>query len=236
MREDRFFIEEKIELGGLIILRKELFHQIKNVLRKKPGENIILFNGTGIEARAKIEYLSKDKVGVSILDITKPDREAKIYVSLFCSILKKENFELVVQKATEIGVRNIFPMICKNTVKKGLNFNRLEKIIKEAAEQSGRVFLPKIENILRFKEAIEKSKNFDLKVLFDISGSGANIDQNKFQNISVFVGPEGGWSEEEIKLAKKENFKIVNLGKLNLRAETAAIVGVFKFINFGLEN
>jgi len=231
MRKDRFFIDTKIEKGKLEILEKEIFHQVKNVLRKKVGDRIILFNGTGIEAEAEIKKFLKDKIEVEVLNIEKPEREPKIFVSLFCSILKKSNFELVVQKATEIGVKEIVPILCKNTVKTGVNFKRLEKIAKEATEQSKRVTLPKIEKVLSFKEAIEKAKNFDLKILFDISGKDFSLVKKGAKSVAIFIGPEGGWDELEIELAKKENFEILNLGKLNLRSETAAIVASFLVSN-----
>jgi 16S rRNA (uracil1498-N3)-methyltransferase len=231
MRKDRFFLDTKIEKGKLEILEKEIFHQVKNVLRKKVGDRIILFNGTGIEAEAEIKKFSKDKIEVEVLNIEKPEREPKIFVSLFCSILKKSNFELVVQKATEIGVKEIVPILCRNTVKTGLNLKRLEKIAKEATEQSKRVTLPKIEKILSFKEAIEKAKNFDLKILFDISGKDFSLVKKGAKNVAIFIGPEGGWDELEIEMAKKENFEILNLGKLNLRSETAAIVASFLVSN-----
>jgi 16S rRNA (uracil1498-N3)-methyltransferase len=227
MREDRFFITTKIEKGKLEISDKKIFHQLKNVLRKRVGNRIILFNGTGIEAEAEIKKFSKDKIEVEVLNIEKPEREPKIFVSLFCSILKKSNFELVVQKATEIGVKEIVPILCKNTVKTGLNFERLEKIAKEAVEQSKRVTLPKIEKVLSFKEAIERAKNFDLKILFDISGKDFSLVKKGAKSVAIFIGPEGGWDELEIEMAKKENFEIFNLGKLNLRSETAAIIASF---------
>jgi 16S rRNA (uracil1498-N3)-methyltransferase len=230
MRKDRFFIDTKIEKGKLEISEKEIFHQLKDVLRKRAGDRIILFNGTEIEAEAEIQKFLKDKVEVEILKIEKPEREPKIFVSLFCSVLKKSNFELVVQKATEIGVGEIVPILCKNTVKTGLNLKRLEKIVKEAAEQSKRVTLPKIERILSFEETIGKAKKFDLKILFDISGRDFPSFKRKIKNVGIFIGPEGGWDKSEIELAKKENFEILNLGKLNLRSETAAIVSSFLVI------
>jgi len=232
MRKDRFFIDSKINKGKIEIQDKEIFHQLKNVLRKKVGERIILFDGSGIEAEAEIKKFLKDKIEVEILKIENPKREPEIFVSLFCSILKKSNFELVCQKATEIGVKEIVPIICKNTVKIGLNFKRLEKIAKEAAEQSKRLTLPKIEKILTFREAIERVKNFDLKILFDISGKDFSSLGKKVKKLAIFIGPEGGWDKSEIELAKKENFEILNLGKLNLRSETAAIVASFLTIYF----
>jgi 16S rRNA (uracil1498-N3)-methyltransferase len=236
MREDRFFTPARIKKGKLEILDKEVFHQLKNVLRKGVEDKIILFNGSGIEAEAEIKKFSKDKIEVEVLNIEKPEREPKIFVSLFCSILKKSNFELVVQKVTEIGVKEIVPIFCKNTVKTGLNFKRLEKIAKEATEQSKRITLPKIEKVLSFKEAIEKAKNFDLKILFDISGKNFSLAKKEAKSVAIFIGPEGGWDELEIELAKKENFEILNLGKLNLRSETAAIVASFLMIHSLYEN
>jgi 16S rRNA (uracil1498-N3)-methyltransferase len=230
MREDRFFIEAKIEKGKLEISDKEVFHQLKNVLRKEVGDRIILFNGTGIEAEAEIKKFLKDKVEVETLKIKRPEREPKIFLSLFCSILKKSNFELVVQKATEIGTKEIIPIICKNTIKTGLNFKRLEKIAKEAAEQSKRLTLPKIEKILAFEEAIEKARDYDLKILFDISGKNFSTLNKRGKKVAIFIGPEGGFDKSEIELAKKENFEILNLGKLNLRSETAATVSSFLVI------
>lgn len=231
MREDRFFVDFKISKGKFEISNKEIFHQLKNILKKKIGEGIILFNGEQ-ECLAEIKKYLKDGVEVEILEIRENKKEPKIFVSLYCSILKKQNFELVVQKTTEIGVKKIVPLICKNTVKQGLNLERLKKIAKEASEQSGRLILPEISKPLKFKEAVKKVENFDSKIIFDVSGKDFlknNLKDNK--KFAVFIGPEGGWDKEEVELTKRENFEILNLGKLNLRAETAAIVATFLTIN-----
>lgn len=231
MREDRFFVDFIISKGKVEISNKEVFHQLRIVLKKKIGEKIILFNGRQ-ECVAEIKNYLKDRVKVEILEIRENKREPKTLVSLYCSVLKKQNFELVVQKTTEIGVKEIVPLICKNTVKQGLNLERLKKIAKEASEQSGRLILPEISKPLKFKEAVKKVENFNSKIIFDISGkdfSNNNFKDNK--KFAIFVGPEGGWDKEEIELATRENFEILNLGKLNLRAETAAIIASFLTIN-----
>jgi 16S rRNA (uracil1498-N3)-methyltransferase len=227
MREDRFFVDRELKKGPVEIFDREIINQLKNVLRKQRGDKIILFNNSEKEARAQIKELLKDKVGVEIFEITVPARETKIFVSLFCSVLKKDNFELVAQKATEIGVREIVPFLCQNSVKTQLNFSRLEKIVKEAAEQSQRTTIPKISQILPFTEAVFKTKDFDLKILFDVKGEKISLPKKRIEKIALFVGPEGGFSAEEVELAKKNNFQIFNLGKLTLRAETAAIVSSF---------
>jgi 16S rRNA (uracil1498-N3)-methyltransferase len=232
MRQDRFFVNFEIKEKITEISDKNFFHQIRNVLRKRVGEEIILFDGKK-EARAEIEKFLKDKIIIKIVKIGEKQTEPETFVSLYCSVLKKSNFELVVQKTTEIGVKEIVPILCKNTVKLSLKFERLEKIAKEASEQSGRISLPKIEKILSFKEAVERAKDSEFKILFDILGKDLSQIQTKnFKKVSLFVGPEGGWDKEEIKLVQKENFEILNLGKLNLRAETAAIVATFLVQNF----
>lgn len=230
MREDRFFINLKIEKGFLKVLDKEIFHLLKNVLRKRVGERIIFFNENLTEGIGEIKNFLKNGVEIEILEVKKNEKESKTFVSLCCSVLKKQNFELVVQKATEIGVKEIIPLICKNTVKTGLNLERVKKISKEAAEQAGRGLLPKILEPIKFNEAVEKIK--ETKILFDPSGGDfRELIAQKTKNLAVFVGPEGGWSREEVNLARKEGFKILNLGKLTLRAETAAIVGSFLAVN-----
>lgn len=239
MREDRFFVDFKISKGEFEIKNKEIFHQLKNVLRKRVGDRVIVFNG-GIEGVAKIRdfYFKDKKIKIEILEIKQNKREPEIFASLFCSILKKENFELVAQKATEVGIKEIVPLICKNTIKLGLNLERLKKIIKEASEQSGRGELPEILKPMEFKKAIERAKNFDLKILFDPSGENFfKFKREKIKTVAIFIGPEGGWDKKEIEMAQKENFEILNLGKLILRAETAGVVASFLATNFfGFDN
>ena len=141
--------------------------------------------------------------------------------------MKKDNFEFVVQKVTEIGANSIYPVLTDRTIKTNLNFDRLNKIIKEAGEQSGRIYFPNIFGITDLKKInIDKSI---LNIVFDISGESLldNVDFfKKYENINIWVGPEGGWSDNEIKFFKEKKFKIFNLNKNILRAETAAILGI----------
>jgi 16S rRNA (uracil1498-N3)-methyltransferase len=227
MREDRFFVNQELKLGTVEIFDPGVISQIRNVLRKKKGDKIILFNNSQSEARAQINELLKNKMKVEIFEVSAPGREPKISLALFCSTLKKDNFELVVQKATEIGVKEIVPVLCHNSVKTRLNFQRLEKIIKEAAEQSKRVTLPRLLEVMSFSEAIAKSKDFDLKILFDVRGESFSLPPAAVEKVALFIGPEGGFTVRELELAQKNDFKIFNLGKLTLRAETAAIVSSF---------
>ncbi len=232
MRKDRFFVNFRLKKGQVIIENAQLFHRIRNVLRKRVGEEIILFDGSKKEGICKIVGLSQNKLLGEILEIKENEREPEVFVTLYCSILKKRNFELVVQKATEIGIKKIVPIICGNTIKLGLNLERLRKISIQAAEQSGRGILPEILEPKDFNEAIKEARDSDLKILFDLSGKDFSELKNfSAKNISIFIGPEGGWKNAELEVAKKENFEILNLGKLILKGETAAIVASFLIVN-----
>ncbi len=233
MRLNRFFGDFDFQQKTLQIMDRDFLHQIKNVLRLGEGEGIILVDGRGQEATAKIMAYGKDFIAVEILEVKANQNEPARRVILYCAILKRENFELVAQKATEVGVSEIVPVISQRTVKTGLKKDRLAKIIKEAAEQSGRVRLPVLREALDFKETIREAKNNSVNILFDLSGAKftqsdcVNLAQQEKFGISIFIGPEGGWSEEEIALAKEAGFKIASLGRLTLRGETAAIVATY---------
>jgi len=134
----RFVVTDDFNNKYLRIFNPQILNQWQKVLRFKPGEQVILVNGLNQEAVAKIISLNNEFAEVEILEARDNKSEPKIDTILYCSILKKENFEWIAQKATEIGVKEIVPLITKRTIKLNLNKERLEKIISEAAEQSSR--------------------------------------------------------------------------------------------------
>lgn len=185
----------------------------------------------GREAIARIMDYGKDFVAVEVQSVKDNQNEPAGRVILYCSILKRENFELAVQKAVEAGASEIAPIICERTVKTGLKYDRLRKIIKEAAEQSGRGKVPVLREAMDLKEAIVAAAENKVNFLFDHSGDNFVLsDSTKLSpasRVGVFIGPEGGWSDFELDLARQRGFKIASLGKLTLRAETAAIVATY---------
>ncbi|MEK7162574.1 MAG: RsmE family RNA methyltransferase [Patescibacteria group bacterium] len=201
-------------------LSPEILRQLKNVLRFGAGERFVLFDGSGHDFIS--EFTGKEaKIIEKVLNRREPERK----IFLFQSLLKKDKMEWIFQKGTEVGVFEFVPVLSARSIKKDFNQERAEKIIKEAAEQSGRSFLPKIHETMDFKKALE----FVQKERF----SGVIADPNSKKHISetlkepkmvLFIGPEGGWTEEEVSEAKESGFRAVSLGKLNLRSETAAIV------------
>lgn len=214
--------------GEIKILDPKIIKQIKNVLRLEKGEMIILSDGKGNNAEVVLDSISSQKITGIISKIDKKDRSRR-KVSLYMAVLKKENFEIAVQKAVEAGVSEIIPVITERTIKTGLNIERLKKIILEASEQSGRSFVPTLSPILKFKDALKNGENAQEKIIFHLRNELYTPDKNA-ENISIFIGPEGGFTEKEVKLAKDSGYIIVSLGHLTLRAETAAIIATYRTV------
>ena len=231
MRLNRFFVKENLKVGNITVSDADFINQAKNVLRLKTGDELILCDGKMNEAVAKILLLAKDKAELDILEIIKNKNESENHANLYCAILKKENFELAVQKAVEVGVKEITPIITARTIKLGLNYERLNKIIKEAAEQSGRGVLPVLREPIDFNEALESAKENDINLFFQAGYPPLGHSMSKFKKIGVFIGPEGGWDEYEIKIAQPNDFTFVGLSKTVLRAETAAITASYLAVN-----
>jgi 16S rRNA (uracil1498-N3)-methyltransferase len=237
MRLHRFYIEKKIDDSGEIIINDpELIHQLVNVFRFGIGQQVILFDGSGWEYVSEIVSVTKKEVNLKVLSsLTKNIPEKK--VSLYLALIKKGNFELAVEKCTEIGVTEIHPVVSERSEKKDINSERLLKIVKEASEQSGRVTLPTVFDLIDLEKAVVQAV-VDGKecVVFhtdaDIILSNPSLIKSEEKNtkVAVFVGPEGGWTEKEMSLFRKNNFKIQSLGQNILRAETAAVVAVYSFM------
>ena len=224
MRLHRFIGDFDLNQKTLTISDSELINQWRNVLRLKSGDAVILSDGSGNEARAILLDGDKKSMQVELEEVSTPEREPKKSVTLYVAVLKRENFELVVQKATEIGISRIVPLLTERTVKTGVNIERLEKIIKEASEQSGRTTIPKLSQAMSFEEAVS-SVDPKTAVLFDLSGSAFEAKSKQQEaNSSFFIGPEGGFTEGEVAQAKESGCSIASLGNLTLRGETAAIV------------
>ena len=226
MRLHRFIGTFDFGKKSLSVTDEEIVSQWRNVLRLTSGDKVILCDGRGHEAYATILDLDKKQARVSIESINTESRDPHKRSELFCALLKRENFELVVQKATEIGIARITPLITTRTVKTGFNRERLEKIIREASEQSGRMTLPELLEPTTLTEAVLGVRAGE-SVFFDLTGTELPVEtfQNDIQ--SCFIGPEGGFTEEETAQAKSAGLIIASLGKLTLRGETAAIVASY---------
>lgn len=229
MRLHRFIREFDLSRDTAAIHDAALISQWKNVLRLAPGDSVILCDGRGSEAEAVIERLARDEAAVRIVSRAERAEEGRKKASLFCALLKRENFELAAQKAVETGISRIVPLLTERTVKTGFNRDRLEKIIREAAEQSGRTILPELAEPMPLAEAIAAADP-EQTVFFDLSGSPTRPADFK-ETTAAFVGPEGGFTEEETAAARKRGIRIASLGAFTLRGETAAIVAAYLICN-----
>ncbi len=196
------------------------------------GEECILSDGNRNEVRCRIKNISKGKCVFDVIDRSYNANENGIYGVLYCSLLKKEHFEVVVQKATEVGICEIVPIISRRTVRLSVPpVNRLHKILKEASEQSGRGIIPTLCDACSFDDAIQKASSSHSMTFF-YHPEGILFSDWKKENIipkkaNIFIGPEGGWDEYELSKARDNNFSIVSLGPTILRAESAAIIGSY---------
>lgn len=223
MRLHRFYIEKPIG-KEIRIIDKDLLNQWKKVFRFEEGDRIIIFNGGDFEYEGVFKMLSKNEALLEINKEIKIKKPTNIDLHIFQSIIKKDNFELVIEKCTEIGAVGFHPIISERSEKKDLNLERLYKIAKEASEQSGKTKLPEISK----PESLEKAiLDFDGD-LFALDFEGGLLKDrlvlNTDNKVGILIGPEGGWSDREKILFEQKGIQSISLGSQILRAETASIV------------
>ena len=233
---DRFFVDKKninLENNTCIIEGEDVKH-ISKVLRCKIGEEIEVCDKDNNEYICEITDISKDLVELNILNKVDIKREANVRVKLYQGLPKGPKMEMILQKLTEVGVDEIILVQTKRSVvkvddkKEDKKIERWERIIYEAAKQSKRGIIPKLRGVLSFKETLEDMKNNDMNICpyenertVSIKKAIQNSDIN---NIGIFVGPEGGITEEEIESVQNIGSHVVSLGPRILRTETASVV------------
>tara|TARA_B100000029_G_scaffold454523_1_gene481088 strand:- start:134 stop:832 length:699 start_codon:yes stop_codon:yes gene_type:complete len=228
----RLYHPNSIVENTTALLSKEHAHYVVNVMRLKRGSGINFFNKDG-EWKSEIVFLDKERVEVKFLKrIKKASNLSKIELAI--CLVKKNPMEIILQKATELGVSKIIPIISERTEIKDLNYSRANKIIIEATEQSNQFNIPKLEQVNKLKEFISSLSDDDI-VLFANINSNKKIDfknLDKKKRIIVLIGPEGDFSTKEIELIlSKKNILSFSLSKNILRTETAVITAL-SIINY----
>ncbi|MBI3075088.1 MAG: 16S rRNA (uracil(1498)-N(3))-methyltransferase [Parcubacteria group bacterium] len=230
MRLNRFIGNFDLDAERMTLRDLDMVHQLARVLHLQVGERVVLCDGAGYEAEGEISSFGKDEVQIALGKKYKNENEPLRRVTLYMAVLKHENFEFAAEKATEAGAAKIVPVLSARTVKTGMNTERVRKIIKEAAEQSGRGIVPQLSEPMMFADALQNAAGNDGNLFFHTDGGTAfekepeTISKRK---TGIFIGPEGGWSDEEAEQTKAAGFRIVSLGPLTLRAETAAIIATY---------
>lgn len=231
----RFFVSEnQIGEENVTITGSDVNH-IKNVLRMKVGETILVSDGNDNEYMCEITELT-DNVTAKIVDMNKESRELPIKVTLFQALPKSDKMETVIQKIIELGAVEIVPVKTSRCIvklddkKAAKKVTRWNEIAKSAAKQSKRGIIPEVTDVMTYEQALEKAKDFDV-VLFPYEGAD-NIDHTreifgkigKESHVAIFIGPEGGFSIDEVAKAKDAGAREITLGKRILRTETAGMM------------
>ncbi len=230
---NRFFVPLEQIKDEKIVIKGEDVNHIKYVLRFKINDKIeVVCNG--VVYLSTISFIKNNEIVVDILETKVGDNEPPIDIYLYQGLPKSSKMDFIIQKATEIGVKKIFPIITKRTVVKIKNskkeenkVNRWNKICTEAAKQSKRDNIPKVNNILKFNEMIEllrEEENILVPYESEENNGLKNIlNKSRSKKIHLIIGPEGGFEAEEIMKLKSVDGKIVSLGPRILRTETAGL-------------
>lgn len=210
-----------------VTLTADEARHLRDVLRLKAGDEVYVFDGRGREFRCNVSTTKRDSAELQIEAEIEPAKpESQLQLNLCVALLKGEKFDLVVQKATELGVTQITPLVTRyadihlrDQSDATKRVARWQRIALEAAKQSGRAFVPEISLPVTFEASLE----FEGGVMFSERGGEMFESLTGTNAITALVGSEGGWADEEIEAAQARNFHIVTLGGRILRAETAAI-------------
>lgn len=230
MKLHRFYVHpDRLQMTHeLWVHDQPLLNQWLRVLRFREGSQVVLFDGVETERLYKIVQVEKD--GVKLELVTEFERKLpERHIYLFFSLLKKDKNEWVLQKCTELGVRNFVPIVADRSEKTGFNLERSEKIVIEAAEQCGRSDIPDVREPIGVNEFINDYQGKLTVLVCDEREEGKGL-QPSDDPVGVLIGPEGGWTGEELARFKEVGFGSLHLGKLTLRAETAAVAAVTKLV------
>lgn len=214
--------------------REESKHIIK-VLRKKGGDKLYVTNGLGDLFITEIAVGSESKCIVNIVEIEHKDRPAPELHLAVAPTKMNDRYEWFLEKSTEIGIAQITPIICERSERRNLKVERFEKILQSAMKQSHHYFLPKLNEAVTFKEFVEKQTEGAKFIAHCEPTDKKSLKELlvKNENATLLIGPEGDFTEKEIKIALENNYVAVSLGNTRLRTETAAIVAChsFAFVN-----
>ena len=232
-----FFVNPEQVEDGLIRITGSDVNHIKNVLRIRQGEEMLVSDGTGRDYLCQAEEIAGQEVTVRILETEEEGRELPSRIWLFQGLPKSDKMEFIIQKAVELGAAGIVPVSTRNTVvkldqkKEEAKVKRWQAIAESAAKQSKRSLVPRVSGIMTLKEAFDyvESQGFSVRLIpyeheAGMDGTKTELDAaGPGQDIAVFIGPEGGFDEREIDLALSKGVRPISLGRRILRTETAGL-------------
>ncbi len=231
----RFFVNAEQILEGTIRIQGEDVNHIRSVLRMRPGEEILISSGDEWEYTCRITDMNAEEVTAEILDVQKPGKELPSRICLFQCLPKGDKMELIIQKAVELGAREIIPVASRRCVVKlegkraAGKVTRWNAIAESAAKQSKRMLVPEVSQILSFQEALSYAEQLDVLLIPYERAEGMAGTRKVLesiapgQSIGILIGPEGGFEEKEVQKAMEKGFEPITLGKRILRTETAGL-------------
>ena len=231
-KRQRLYNPDSIEENSTNLLSKEHTHYVVNVMRLKRGSNINFFNSEG-EWKSEIVFLDKDRVEVKIIEKIKQSNGLS-NIELAICLVKKNPMETILQKATELGVSKITPIISERTEVKDLNYDRANKIVIEATEQSNQLSPPKIFEVTKLKDFLDNLDGTSKLLFADVnSTNNLNAETLKQGNpISVLIGPEGDFSpSERDSILGNSNVTSFTISRNILRSDTA-VISAISLVNF----
>ncbi len=242
----RFFAEPgQIGEKEIVITGADVNH-IRNVLRMRTGEEVLIADGRGAEYRCKLTDLSENEVRAQILWKLDGNAELASAVTLFQGLPKSDKMDLIVQKCVELGVDRIVPVSTKRAVvkldakKEETRLKRWNTISESAAKQSGRGVIPEVSGVMSFEKALEEAKKLDVLLIpYERAEHMAETRRvmgeiRPGQSVGVFIGPEGGFEESEVEEAVAAGARAITLGRRILRTETAGLA-VMAMLGYLLE-
>lgn len=242
-----FFVEPSKIQGNHIFIDGPDVNHIRNVLRMNPGEEVNVTDGTGEKVyRCAIASIGEDTVELNIMWAQEKGMELPSKIYLFQGLPKSDKMELIIQKAVELGVYEIIPMATARAVvkldqkKAAAKVKRWQAISESAAKQSKRLLIPEVKEPVKFSEALKLASDLDVRLIpYELAegmdGTRRIIQSVKpGQSVAVFIGPEGGFEEAEVELAKDAGFQAITLGRRILRTETAGMT-VLSILMYQLE-
>ncbi|MDP4179846.1 MAG: 16S rRNA (uracil(1498)-N(3))-methyltransferase [Bacillota bacterium] len=233
----RFFVKLENISSEKILITDEDFNHIKNVLRLRKGDSFVVCDGNCTDYNVVLEDYSPNSAIAKIIESNINTNEPDIEVTLFQGIPKSDKMDLIIQKSIELGVKRIVPVLTEHTVvklnsEKDVNnkLTRWQRIAYEAAKQCNRGIIPQIETPVAFKDAIVLSKEYDLSLIPYEKEEGNKLKSylvgTNAKNVSIIIGPEGGFSSNEVQFALQGDVIPVTLGPRILRTETAGFVAL----------
>lgn len=230
MQRHRFYAPNIHQQNSSLILDPEESHHLVRVLRLQPGATVFAFDGKGQEVECVVVSANKTSVELRINSMLSNEVESPLQLTLGLAYLKSDKFDWVVQKATELGVTRIVPLLTEHCELRSSDsrdgrLQRWQRIALEATKQSGRRTLNEVESIRSFQEFCENEKS-DIRLIFSENIGEGLSNPVPSNSASLIIGPEGGWSPKELVTATKHGYKSIRLGNRILRAETAAVAAI----------